>query len=210
MGMMMMMRGVDLRGDLLLGDVIVGRGVGGILTLTESVDLVVGRRPMMIAVLTGPSHGPLNVRRVPGADAGDLTQTLVGLAGKLLGSPSAGDALEAVTLGDGDAVDHLVLLEDGADLDRLLEEGTSEVDLVGHGASVDLNLHQMGLLLLERRLADLRMRQHAHDGAVSLHSLQLACDGRSRLLRMLLGVLGEGLLLALVPVLVEAALHLVA
>jgi hypothetical protein len=66
------------------------------------------------------------------------------------------------------------------------------------------------LLLLEGRLADLGVSQDADDGAVLLDALELAGDGRAVILRVLLGVLGEGLLLALVPVLVEAALNLVA
>jgi hypothetical protein len=68
----------------------------------------------------------------------------------------------------------------------------------------------VGLLLLERRLADLGVGQDADDGAVLLDALELAGDGSAVVLRVLLGVLGEGLLLALVPVLVEAALDLVA
>jgi hypothetical protein len=67
----------------------------------------------------------------------------------------------------------------------------------------------VGLLLLERRLADLGVRQDADDGAVLLDAFKLAGDGGPAVLRVLLGVLGEGLLFALVPVLVEAALDLV-
>ena len=37
-----------------------------------------------------------------------LAETLVGLARKLLGVPSAGDSLESVTLGNTDGVDHLI------------------------------------------------------------------------------------------------------
>jgi len=68
----------------------------------------------------------------------------------------------------------------------------------------------VGLLLLEGRLADLGVRQDADDRAVLLDALELAGDGGAAVLGVLLGVLGEGLLLALVPVLVEAALDLVA
>jgi hypothetical protein len=68
----------------------------------------------------------------------------------------------------------------------------------------------VGLLLLERGLADLGVGEDTDDSAVLLDALQLASDGGTALLGVLLGVLGEGLLLALVPVLVEAALDLVA
>ncbi len=161
------MQKYDLRSDLLLGNVVFGRGIGRVVTLADAVDLVVGRRPVVIAVLTGTCHSPLHVRRMPGANAGHLAQTLVRLARQLLGAPAARDALEAVALGDRDTVDHLVLLEDGPNLDRFLEHGLGEVDLVRHAAAVDLNLHQMRLLLLQGRLADLRVGQDAHDGAVA-------------------------------------------
>ena len=146
---------------------------------------------------------------MPCTDTSDLAETLVSFARKLLGAPSGGDTLETVTLGDGNAVDHLVLLEDGVDLDRLLEEAVAELDLVCDGATVDLDLHKVGLLLLERGLGDLGVGEHTDDGAVLLDALEVAGDVLAALLCVLLGVLGESLLLALVPVLVKSALELV-
>lgn len=200
----------NIRSDLLLGDVEVGRGVALIGTLANAEDLVVARGTVVVTHLTGTGHSPLDVVRVPGTDTGNLAQTLVRLAGQLGGAPTGGDTLETVTLGDGDDINHLILLEDGVDVDGLLEQVLGEVDLVGDGATVDLDLHEVGLLLLDRGLADLGVGEHAHNGAVLLHALQLAGDGGTLLLGVRLGVLGEGLLLALVPVLVEAALELVA
>ena len=146
---------------------------------------------------------------MPCTNTCDLTETLVCLARKLLGAPSGSDTLETVTLGDGDAVNHLVLLEDGVDAYRLLEETVAEFDLVGDGATVDLDLHKVGLLLLEGGLSDLSVGEDTDDGAVLLDTLEFAGDGGTAALRVLLGVLGESLLLALVPVLVESALDLV-
>jgi hypothetical protein len=200
----------DLRSDLLLGDVELGRGVAVVVALADTVDLVVDRRAVVVSVLTGTGDGPLDVGRMPGTDTSDLSETLVRLSRELLGAPSAGDALEAVALGDGDHIDDLVLLKDGADLDGLLKQAVGKVDLVGDATAIDLDLHQVGLLLLERGLADLGVGEHADDGAVLLDALELAGDGGAGVLGVLLGVLGEGLLLAAVPVLVEPALDLVA
>jgi hypothetical protein len=108
-------------------------------------------------------------------------------------------------------VDHLVGVEDRVHGHLLLEEALGVVDL-GRDvrAAVDLDLHDVGLLLAELELLHLRVRDDAHDGAVLLDALELAVDvllaavGRAVLGR----VLGHGLALRLVPVLVEAALHL--
>ena len=78
-----------------------------------------------------------------------LSQTLVGLPGQLLGVPPGGDALESVTLGDANNVHHLVLGEHGGDGDLLLKVIPGEGDLVSDGASVELDLHDVGLLLPE-------------------------------------------------------------
>lgn len=170
---------------------------------------MVARGTVVVTHLTGTGNGPLDVVRVPGTDTSNLTETLVSLARKLRGTPTAGDTLETVTLGDGNDIDHLVLLEDGVDLDGLLEEVAGEVNLVGNSTTVDLDFHKVGLLLLEGSLADLGVGEHTDDSAVLLDALKVAGDGSTVLLGVLLGVLGESLLLALVPVLVEATLDLV-
>ncbi|KAM3082632.1 hypothetical protein ACMFMF_011941 [Clarireedia jacksonii] len=164
----------------------------------------------MVSVLTSTGNSPLDVGRMPRTNTGDLSETLVCLSRKLLGSPSASNTLETVTLGDGNDIDHLILLEDGTDLNWLLEETAGEVNLVSNATSVNLNLHQMSLLLLERSLSDLSVSKDTDDGTVFLDALEFAGDGGATVLRVLLGVLGESLLLALVPVLVESALNFVA
>lgn len=202
--------GLNIRSDGLLGDVDIGSTRVLVTLLADTVNLVVDRGTVVVTVLTGTGNSPLDVGRMPGTDTSNLTETLVSLTRELLGAPTAGDTGETVTLGDGNDIDHLVLLEDGVDRDGLLEETVAEVDLVGGGATVDLDLHKVGLLLLEGRLADLGVGEDADDGAVLLDALELAGDGGTVLLGVLLGVLGESLLLGLVPVLVEAALDLVA
>jgi hypothetical protein len=163
----------------------------------------------MITSLTSTGNSPLDVGRMPCTDTSNLPQTLVRLARKLLGTPSAGDTRITVTLGDGNGVNHLILLENGSNLNWLLEETLGEVNLVSNGTTVDLNLHKMSLLLLEWGLGDLSVGENADDCAVLLNALELAGDRCARVLGVLLGVFGESLLLRLVPVLVESALDLV-
>lgn len=200
----------DLRSDGLLGNILVSGGVTLVVTLTNTVNLVVDRGTVVVTGLTSTGNSPLDVGRMPSTDTSDLAETLVRLARKLLGTPTGSDTVETVTLGDTNDIDHLVLLEDGADLDGLLKEAIAESDLVGDGTTVDLDLHKVGLLLLERGLADLSVGEDTDDGAVLLDALELAGDASTAVVGVLLGILGESLLLALVPVLVEATLNLVA
>ncbi len=64
-----------------------------------------------------------------------------------------------------------------------------KVDLVGDRATVDLDLHEVRLLLLQAGLAHLGVGKHTDDGAVLLDALELARDGSAVVLRVTLGVL---------------------
>ncbi|KAF8372002.1 hypothetical protein PRIPAC_78431 [Pristionchus pacificus] len=94
----------------------------------------------------------------------ELEETLAGLARKLLGVPSGSHTLESLSAGNTDGVDHLVLGEDLVDED--LQTLLSPLDLVGDGPSVELDLHNVGLLvaIIQRRVcfsvAQLAIRSH--------------------------------------------------
>lgn len=191
--------------DRLFGQVGLGRGALRVCARADAVDLLVELGTVVVTVLTCACDREHDVGRVPGANARDLAEATVRLARELLGAPTVGDTLEAVALGDGDDIDVLVLLEERRDLDGLLKVRLGKLDLVGDRAAVDLDLHQVGLLLLEASLADLGVREHAHDRAVLGDALKVA---RLVALGVLGGVLGESLLLGAVPILVEAALDL--
>lgn len=197
-------------GDGLDGRVELGRGGSLIALLADAVDLLVELGTVVVSVLTGTGDRVHDLARVPCSNATNLTQSLVGLARQFLSSPTVGNTLESVTLSNTDDVDVLVLLEHRGDVDSLLEVRLGEFDLVGDGATVDLDLHQVGLLLVEASLADLGVGENADNGAVLGDALELAGDRRlGARLGVLLGVLGERLLLRAVPVLVESALDLV-
>ena len=146
---------------------------------------------------------------MPRSDTSDLAETLVRLARKLLGAPPVRDTLETVTLRHRNDIDDLVLLEDGADWYGLLEQTLRELDLVGDRATVDLDLHEVRLLLAETGLADLGVRKDTNDRAVLADALEFAGNALATVLGRLLGVPGESLLLRAVPVLVEPTLDLV-
>lgn len=164
---------------------------------------------MVVSILTSSGNCVSDGGRVPGTDTGNLTETTVRLARELLGSPSSSDTLVSVTLCDTDDVDRLVGSEDGSGVESLLEVVLGEVDLLGNGAAVDLDLHEVSLLLLETSLSDLGVGEDTNDSAVLADALELAGNALTAVLGVLLGVLGESLLLGAVPVLVEATLDLI-
>lgn len=215
------------RVDGLLGDVVGGGARLIRSTVSDSVDLLVSLSSMVVTVLTSSGDREHDLGRMPSTDTSDLkgrlsvsegklvgqcthlSETLVGLSGQLLGSPSVGNTFETVTLGNTNDVDDLVLLEDRGDIDSLFKVVLGELDLVGNGTTVDLDLHQVGLLLLKTGLSELGVGQDSDDGAVLPDSLEFSGDGLTVVVGVLLGVLGESLLLGLVPVLVESSLELV-
>ena len=67
----------------------------------------------------------------------------------------------------------------------------------------------MSLLLLQARVTELSVGEHANNAAVLANALELSGNRLAVVLRVLLGVLSERLPLATVPVLVEATLDLV-
>ena len=91
------------------------------------------------------------------------------LPGKFLGVPPGGDSLESVTLGNADDVHHLVLGEHGSDGDLLLEVIPGEGDLVSDGATVELDLHDVSLLLPPSEDLHLGVADDTDDSAVLLH-----------------------------------------
>jgi len=177
-----------------------------VVAATDSVDLLVDLSPVMEPVLTSAGNRPLDSTRMPGSDTSNLSKTLVSLSRKTSRTPTSGDALETLTLRDTDDVDHLVLLEDGRDGDRLLEQTNSEGDFLGDGSSIDLDFHEMGLLLPQLQFADLGVDQQADDCALATDAIEFLVDGVPLLLgSVVLGVFAESQLLGRVPVLVKSS-----
>ena len=214
---------VDLTvvGEATEGRDVLGHGVGlgrGVVvntvhgTSTDTVDLLVDLRSGVVAHLTAAGNRPLDGGGMPGADTSDLAATSVRLALQSLDVEALDHTLGALTLGDTDDIDALALLEDAADADLLLELAVGPLDLVLDGATVNLDLHDVSLVLTEGKLADLSGADHADNSGVlgdavdiALHVLLGALVG----LVLAVDVLGESLLLGVHPVLVESALHVI-
>ena len=138
------------RGDVLLDGVGISGGVVGNTsdgTSTETVDFLVDLGTGVVTLLTRAGNRPLDGSWVPSSDTSNLTETSVSLSAELLGAESLDDALGSLTLGDADGVDALVGLENFSDGDFLFEFALSPINLLGNGATVDLNFHNLGLVL---------------------------------------------------------------
>uniref|UniRef100_A0A3Q3N2L5 Uncharacterized protein n=1 Tax=Mastacembelus armatus TaxID=205130 RepID=A0A3Q3N2L5_9TELE len=134
---------------------------------------------------------------MPGTDTGHLAQTTMGFARKFLCVPAA-----AMTLGDTNHIDHLVLGEDGVDRHGLLQLLTGPVHLIRDGPSIELYLHEVRLLLPQGQQTHLHT--HTQKSKVLLQLLL------ALLILPFLAVLGKSLLLGLVPeILVESTLALI-
>jgi len=196
-------------GDVLLSQIVLSGGTVLVLTvsLTDAVDLLVDLGTVMVTVLTGTGDLELDAGRMPSTDTGNLTETTMGLTGQAGNTPTSDDTVNTATLGNTDDIDHLVLLEDGVNLDFLLEQALAEVDLIGDGATVNLDLLNVSLQLTDLDLGHLGVADQTDDLAVILGALDLG--GHLVVGLVLSQVLGESFLLGLVPVLVEATLELI-
>ena len=198
-------------GDVLgIGISLGGSVVGGTSdsTGTDVINLLVHLSSVVITEVTSSSDRPLNGRRMPGTNTSDLSETSMSLSRHSADTESLDDTLSSLTSGDGNGINHLVLLEDLTDGDLALELLDSPVDLVlGAGATVDLDLHKVSLLLSELQLLDLGSNHNSDDGTVLRDSLEVSVDvvlGLGVGL-ILVSILGESLLLGAVVVLVESS-----
>merc|ERR1719381_2820 len=133
---------------------------------------------------------------MPGSDTSHLTQTLVGLAWQLLGVPTGSHAFDSTTLGHANDVDEFVLAKDGVDRDGLLQFLLGPLNLVRDRATIELDLHDVGLLLALAQQLHLGVSKDAHNLAVPLDLVEVLLNGLlARLILPLLGRLGERLLL---------------
>jgi len=122
---------------------------------------------------------------------------------QVLDSEPLDDSLGAVALGDSHDVDLLVLVDDRVDGHFLFEQAGGEVHLLGHIATVDLDLQDVVLLLPEVEFVHLGGGDHSYYGGVLPDTVEFHFDGLVLLVLVFLGVLAESLLFALHPVLVE-------
>merc|ERR1719231_2227174 len=166
------------RRDRLLREIVLGHGVVRILldALANAVDLLVDLRAVVVAELTSARGLELHALRMPRADARDFAEPAVSLARKTGDAPARDNALPSATLRHADRVDHLVVSEHGPNRDLLLKHPRREINLLRHGAAVNLDLHNVRLLLRNLRLGNLGVADRTDNLAVVLGTLDFRLD----------------------------------
>jgi len=193
--------------DALLGQVVLGCGVVedflsilDVDTIPNPVDLLIHLGSVMETLLTSTSHGELDSGRMPCTNTSNLAETLVRLPRQLLGVPTGSDTLSSFALSDSDDINHLILSEYVLYWDSLLKMLLRPVQLLGDTSTIQLDLHNVGLLLPLLQKLHLGVANHADDSAVLLHDLEIVLNLLlSKSILPFLAGFGESLLLGLVP-----------
>jgi len=175
--------------------------------LSDTVDLLVDLGTVMVALLTRSGNRVGDSGWMPCTDASDFPQTFVGLTWEFLGVPTGSDTFLSLSFVNTNDVDNFILGEDGIHIDWFLKQGSSVVDLITDGATVDLDLHDVRLLGSQWEKLHLGVCDDTDDFAVLLHLVEV-------FLNLFLAILilpfaasfAESLLLGFVPVLVESSL----
>lgn len=114
---------------------------------TNTVDLLVGHGTMMVTLLSSTCNGERDTTWMPSTDTSDFTQTLVCFAWQFLCVPTGCNTLETFTLGDSNGIDHFILGKDLAHWHWLFQMFANPVDFVFDASTVQLDFHNMCLLL---------------------------------------------------------------
>jgi hypothetical protein len=194
--------------DTLLGQISLGLATVLNTLLTNTVNLLVEFSTVEVTLLTGTGNSGRNTGRMPRSDTGNLTKTTMGLTGKTGDTPTGDDTLETATLGHSKDINLLGLGKDTVNSDLLFEQSLGVVDLGRSVTSVDLDLHNVGLLETKVELLDLGVGNHTHDSAKLLDTVKLGLNILASVLLVLESVLGKCLFLGIVPVLVATTLEL--
>ena len=140
---------------------------------TLPVDPFIDLSLVVASLLTNSWYGELEPARTPGFNASKLSQTLVSLPWQFLSVPLASRALEPVTVGHFNDINHFILNKDSANRNFFLKVFPSKVDLISNGSAIQLNLHDMSLLLPVSEDLHLNVHDRADGSAILFHLIQI-------------------------------------
>merc|ERR1719445_318939 len=116
-----------------------------------------------------------------------------------------------MTFGHSNDINHFVLGKNSANRNFFLEVIPSKVDLISNRSAIQLNLHDMSLLLPTPEDLHLSVHDHTDGSAILFHLIQILFNLLlAKIISPLSAGLGEGFLLGLRPVLIEPPLAFLA
>jgi len=167
-------------GDVLDMWIVLGRGIVVNTTEGTSSDLVyllVKLCSVVVTQVTDSSNSPLNSRWMPSTDTSNLSETSMSLSWKSGNLESLDNTLSSLTSGNGNGINHLILVENISDLDVLLEVVDGPLNLILNLATVDLDFHNVSFLLSEvPLLGNVSGAKNSDNRAVFLNSLNVSAD----------------------------------
>ena len=172
------------------------------------MSLLIDLNPVTVCVLPIPGDLELHASWMPRCNASGLPEAAMGFPERPHRFPSLDYTPRCHALRHSDGVNQFVLRENGADRNLVPEEILAEIDLRRNIATVELGFQDYGILRDRGRLGGLRVNDSPDDRAVLLNPVDLCIH--TAVGRIALTVSRKGLLLALVPVSVEAAAALLA
>merc|ERR1711953_1666709 len=142
---------------------------------------------------------------MPGTNTSDFAKTFVGLSREFLCVPTRGRTFESFSLGNTNDVDHFILCKGALDWNFFLKKFTGKLHLIRNGTTIDLDFHNVCLLLAPSQNGLLSMKN-------STDNLAILFDLRNFFLNFFLASiifpletsLCKGLLLRFGPILVES------
>jgi hypothetical protein len=165
---------VLLNGISLAGSVVNGTTDG---SSSNSVKFLVDFGSGVVTHSSSSANSPLDSSGMPGSDTSDLSETSVRFSLESLASVSLDDTLHSLSSGNTDGVNALVSGEDIGNVDLLLEVFLSPLDLVSDGTTVNLDFHDVVLVLSESELADLGGAKNSDNLAVLGNSVGVSSNG---------------------------------
>merc|ERR1719309_191143 len=191
---------IKLSSSIVLDDL----AILGVDTKSNAVDLFVDLSTVMVSLLTSSGHCVLNPTWMPGSNTSHFTKTFVCLTREFLTMPTGGHTFKSTTFGNTNTVDKLILLKYIRDIERLFELFFCPVYLVSNGSTIQLDLHQISLLLTLTQKFCLGVGKDTYDLAILLDLVEISFDLLfASIISPLSCISGKCLLFRHGPVLVE-------
>ena len=145
-------------------------------TSTKTIDLFVNFGTRVVALLTSTGNCPLNSCWMPSSNTSNLSKTSVSLSSQLFGTKSLDDTLSSFTFSNTNGINTLVAFENFTNGNLLFKLGPGPFNFLLNITTINLNFHNLGLVLSLLDLANLSGCKHTDNGAVLLYTSKISLN----------------------------------